>query len=73
MTALARERYADRLEEVVKRASEMGVEVRDLSRTAAGASGMCGMMLGYGAIPTTKISEGLRLLRLSFRWAATSP
>jgi len=73
MTALARERYADRLEEAVKRASEMGVEVHDLSRIAADASGMCGIILGYGAISTNKIAEGLRLLRLSFRWAATSP
>jgi GntR family transcriptional regulator / MocR family aminotransferase len=66
ITAQAREPYGPRIAAVVRHASEMGVEVQELSRTAAGSSGIHGLMLGYGAIALDRIEEGLRLLRQTF-------
>jgi len=66
LTALARSPYAEDLPAVIRRASEHGVEVHDLARIA-GTSAAQGLMLGYGAIPTDRITEGLSLLRESFR------
>jgi GntR family transcriptional regulator/MocR family aminotransferase len=37
-----------------------------LSRFAASAVARSGIMLGYGAIPTARIEEGLHLLRACF-------
>jgi len=66
LTALVRGPYARNTPKIVRRASDLGVEVHELSRIAARAGGQHGLMLGYGAIPTNDIPEGLRLLRLCF-------
>jgi GntR family transcriptional regulator / MocR family aminotransferase len=66
ITALARAASANRMDVVLRRASGLGVEVHDLSRIAAGTSVPPGVMLGYGAISTSRIEEGLRRLQQSF-------
>ena len=49
-----------------RRAAEGGVAVQILSRFAASESPRAGIMLGYGAIPTARIEEGMQLLRACF-------
>jgi GntR family transcriptional regulator/MocR family aminotransferase len=66
MTAMIREPYVAKIAAVVRHASELGVAVHEVSRIAAGASGVHGLMLGYGAIASDQIEEGLRLLRQPF-------
>ncbi len=66
LTALARNMPADRIVEIVRRAADRGVAVQDLSRFAVSADRRAGIMLGYGAIPTAHIDEGVRLLRACF-------
>lgn len=66
VTALARTMSADRITAAVRHAVGRGVEVQRLSLFAVDASPPAGIVLGYGAIPTTLIGEGLRLLRASF-------
>jgi GntR family transcriptional regulator / MocR family aminotransferase len=66
MAAMARDPHGPRIEAVVRNASEMGVEVHELARTASGAAGMYGLLVGYGGIATDKIEEGLDILRRSF-------
>ena len=66
MTALARPSFAPSLDEALARASATGVEVHELSKIAAGAAGMPGLILGYGAIATDRIEEGIRRLRAAF-------
>lgn len=65
LTALARTMSADQIAEVARRAAERGVAVQILSTFAVG-SPQAGFMLGYGAIPTSQIKEGLHLLRACF-------
>jgi GntR family transcriptional regulator / MocR family aminotransferase len=52
--------------ELTARARTLGVECTPLSRYAVSASGPDGVLLGYGAIPTERIAEGLRRLRTCF-------
>ena len=66
ISALSRSASVGDLREVARRASEYGVTVQELSRFAVDASPRAGLALGYGAIPTARIQEGLRLLRQSF-------
>lgn len=66
LTALARNRSADRIAAIVRRAADQGVAVQDLSRLAVSAAPQAGIMLGYGAIPAARIEEGVRLLRACF-------
>jgi GntR family transcriptional regulator / MocR family aminotransferase len=66
LTALARKMSADQIAEVPFRAAERGVALHSLSSVANSASPPAGIMLGYGAIPTANIEEGLRLLRACF-------
>jgi GntR family transcriptional regulator/MocR family aminotransferase len=66
VTALARKLSADRIAVVASRAAERGVAVQIVSGFAVGASPQAGVMLGYGAIPTAHIEEGLRQLRACF-------
>jgi GntR family transcriptional regulator / MocR family aminotransferase len=66
VSALARTSSAEKLGAIVRRASEAGVEVQQLARFAVGAPGRAGLVLGYGAIPTAHIEEGLRRLRECF-------
>jgi GntR family transcriptional regulator/MocR family aminotransferase len=66
LTTLARSGFADQLPAVLRRASGRGVEVHELSRIALSDVAGPGVMLGYGAIATDRIEEGLALLRQSF-------
>ena len=47
-------------------AGERGVAVQLLSAFAVTAPPGAGLVLGYGAVPTARIEEGLRLLRACF-------
>ncbi len=67
VAALARTASAAEIGAVVREASEAGVEVQDLSTFSAVSSRSIGIVLGYGAIPTANIKEGLRRLLVCFR------
>jgi len=56
----------EELQAVLGRASTAGVALQPLSMFDAGPPGQPGIVLGYGAIPTADIEEGLRRLRRSF-------
>jgi GntR family transcriptional regulator / MocR family aminotransferase len=66
MTALARQASTEQIGLVVERAWEAGVAVQQLSSFAGDRPAPAGLVLGYGAIPTDRIEEGLRRLRLCF-------
>jgi GntR family transcriptional regulator/MocR family aminotransferase len=66
LTALARKMSADQIAEVARRAADCGVKVPVLSIFAVSATPRAGIILGYGAIPTAHIEEGMRLLRACF-------
>jgi len=66
VTALARKMSADQIAAVPRRAAERGVAVHDLSWLAMSESPPAGIMLGYSAVPTARLEEGLRLLRACF-------
>jgi GntR family transcriptional regulator/MocR family aminotransferase len=67
VAALSRSLSNDQLHDVVRRASNNGVELQELSRFAIeGVRAPVGLVLGYGAIATARIEEGLRLVRRSF-------
>ena len=51
---------------IVRHACECGVQIQELSRFAADAPPRSGLVVGYGAIPTNRIEEGLRRLRNCF-------
>jgi GntR family transcriptional regulator/MocR family aminotransferase len=58
---------SDRIRDVARRAADSGVEVQELSRFAVdGVKTPAGLVLGYGAISTDRIEEGIRLLRKQF-------
>jgi GntR family transcriptional regulator/MocR family aminotransferase len=66
IAARARSRSADEINAVIHRASGYGIQVQELSRFASRSRKQYGLVLGYGAIPTARIPEGLRLLRSCF-------
>ena len=66
ITALARTASAEEIGLIAERAADAGVEVQQLAPLNAAASGRPGVLLGYGAIPTSRIREGLRVLRNCF-------
>jgi GntR family transcriptional regulator/MocR family aminotransferase len=66
VTAVARTAPADEIGAIVRRASDAGVELHELTRFAVDAPTRPGIVLGYGAIPTANIEEGLRRLRYCF-------
>jgi len=66
VAALARAASAETITCVARKASEAGVEIQEISTFAVVPSQRPGIVLGYGAIPTTKIREGLRRLRHGF-------
>jgi GntR family transcriptional regulator/MocR family aminotransferase len=66
LTALAPKMSADRIAKIAGRAHDRGVAVQVLSRFAASAVARSGIMLGYGAVPTGRIEEGVHLLRACF-------
>jgi GntR family transcriptional regulator/MocR family aminotransferase len=63
VAAVARRASAGEIAEVARRASRAGVEVQQLSTFGVAAPAPPGLLLGYGAIPTARIEEGLRRLR----------
>jgi GntR family transcriptional regulator/MocR family aminotransferase len=67
VAALAHRASRGEIKAIVERASEAGVEVQDLSTSTMAPSGRAGIVVGYGAIPTANIKEGLRLLLNCFR------
>jgi len=67
VAALARTASLAEMDAVARRASDAGVAIQVLSKFAAGKSARAGLVLGYGAIPTDNIREGLRRLRTCFR------
>ena len=66
VSALARNASPDEMAVVVRRASEAGIEVLELSRHWLEGTGRAGLALGYGAIPTDDIEAGLSRLRECF-------
>jgi GntR family transcriptional regulator / MocR family aminotransferase len=66
VTAVARVASADEIASVVRRAFDAGVAAQELSRFGVSASARPGLVIGYGAIPTERIAEGLRRLRGCF-------
>jgi GntR family transcriptional regulator/MocR family aminotransferase len=66
VAAVARTASADEIKAVVKRASAFGIEIQQLARFAMGGPPRAGLLFGYGAIPTSRIPEGLSLLRSCF-------
>ncbi len=55
------------VEQVVRRAESWGLMVRTLSYFSATSRPQDGLVIGYGAVATPRIEEGLRRLRRSFR------
>ncbi|CCV07141.1 hypothetical protein MESS2_480003 [Mesorhizobium metallidurans STM 2683] len=56
----------DQIAKIACRVADRGVAVQVLSRFAVSGIPRAGIMLGYGAIPTAEIIEGLRSLRACF-------
>jgi GntR family transcriptional regulator/MocR family aminotransferase len=67
LTARAPKALPLQIASVAQRAAEAGVAFQTLSSFAVGESAQAGVVLGYGAIATSDISEGLRRLRKCFR------
>jgi GntR family transcriptional regulator/MocR family aminotransferase len=66
VTATARVLSAGQIDEVVSRAAAAGVEAQALAPFGVSAPGPPGLVVGYGAIPTERIAEGLGRLRRCF-------
>ncbi len=67
VTALARTASPNQVAVIARRAADVGVAFQTLSSFAVGDSVRSGVVLGYGAIATEDIEEGLRRLRRCFR------
>ena len=72
VAGLARNASVERVEASVQRASAAGLECMALSMYAAGEHRLAGFVLGYGAIASEQIEEGLALLRRSFGFVSSS-
>ena len=66
VTALARSGSVEEIRAVARRASDLGVQIQQLSKFTMGGPPRAGLLFGYGAIPTAEIHEGLALLRSCF-------
>jgi GntR family transcriptional regulator/MocR family aminotransferase len=66
ITACARGASADHVDAIVSRAFDLGVAIHTMSRNQVDRKPPAGLVLGYGAIETTRIAEGLRRLRRCF-------
>ncbi len=66
VAAVARSASAAGIGAAVRKASDAGVEVQELSRFHAAAPMRPGIVLGFGSIPTRDIREGLHRLRRCF-------
>ena len=67
LSARARRASVSQIAAVARRAADADVAVQALSSFAVGASAHAGLVLGYGAIATGDIDEGLHRLRTCFR------
>ncbi|HEX2101981.1 MAG TPA: PLP-dependent aminotransferase family protein [Candidatus Synoicihabitans sp.] len=70
VAAFARNATVDHVQKIIGRAADRSVAVQRLWPHAFGPDARAGLMLGYGAISTSRIKEGLRLLRSCFDRAA---
>jgi GntR family transcriptional regulator/MocR family aminotransferase len=66
VAALARSGSADRIDAIARHAADAGVAVQTLAFLAGDTPSRPGLVLGYGAIPTERVEEGLRRLRSCF-------
>ena len=66
ITAIARTASADHIAAIVSRARADGVAVHELLSFALANPPLPGIVLGYGAVPTARINEGLRRLLKCF-------
>jgi GntR family transcriptional regulator / MocR family aminotransferase len=66
IAAVARRASPKQINGIVRRASEDGIEVQTLAHFAIDRRPLAGLLLGYGALPTSRIEEGLRRLRACF-------
>ena len=70
VAAVARRLTASQVAKAVERATAAGIAVHPLERFAAGSTPMAGIVVGYGAIRTALIAEGLQRLRSCLEAAA---
>jgi len=54
---------AQQIHVIAGKAARAGVQVQELTQFAFEADPMAGLVLGYGAIATSRIAEGMRRLR----------
>lgn len=66
LAAVTRTFSVERLSAIVRKAFDAGVALQELSRFALNVPSRPGLVLGYGAIPTSRIKEGLRRLKGCF-------
>ena len=66
LTALACSASVEKISDTVQRASALGVEIQRLAKFAIDGPPRAGLLFGYGAIPTSRIPEGLSLLQSCF-------
>lgn len=66
VAAIARTQSVEQISTVARRASARGVEVHELARVSIANPPRAGLVLGYGAIPSDRVPEGLRRLVVSF-------
>ena len=64
--AVATEMTVEDVERAIGRAADAGVAMHALATMAAAPPGRPGLLLGYGAIATEHIDEGMRRLRAAF-------
>jgi GntR family transcriptional regulator / MocR family aminotransferase len=66
LAALARRASVAGITSIVQRASDAGVAVQELSHFTVTRPPLAGIVLGFGAIATDRVEEGLRRLRACF-------
>jgi GntR family transcriptional regulator/MocR family aminotransferase len=67
IAAIARKASVNEIAAIARRALDAGVAVQILSTFAVARSARAGLVLGYGAIATDEITEGLRRLKSCFK------
>jgi GntR family transcriptional regulator/MocR family aminotransferase len=63
VTALAHSSSVKKISSAVRNAADLGVRVQELSYFAVDSTPRPGLVIGYGAIPTERIQEGMRRLQ----------
>jgi len=66
VAAFAKNASVERIHEVIRKAADVGVGVHGLAMCAITNPPRSGIAIGYGAIPTGQINDGLRRLRRCF-------